>query len=514
MNGTLVIKKLTTVASASSTVLKRIWDPLWKILSFSPADDAIYPSKNISASVEKGSLTVAFGSRFFSRVKMKGFREYNFEDGRYPQPEVVASSLALAINDLGASKAEVTLSIPKAWSVLKTVEFPLSVKENLSAVISYELDRLTPFASEDAFYDYRVVAESHEKLTILVMAAKADMINPYIEALRETGISVNKITVNLSGLETLCRHMDRNSAPIFVEIKENSYEGALFLNNSITGIFSGIFNTQDEKKKMDMLMTEVAPLADTLKIHEKPLQMLVLLRDKSATLKELLKLQMNLPVRILNETDLQLSSSVPYKEIPYAAAGAVLESLLPGSKGFNLLKKAIHDTPKTPKVVTILLILIILALWILYVLSPLRVETKRLSEIDRQIQIRKDEVLKVEALKKETESLNTEVETIQNFKANKPMALNILKELTTILPKTAWLSRVRITETTVELEGYATSATGLLSKLEASKYFKKTEFSSPTFRDARMNSDRFTIKMEIEGVQPDENKGAGNEDEE
>jgi general secretion pathway protein L len=76
----------------------------------------------------------------------------------------------------------------------------------------------------------------------------------------------------------------------------------------------------------------------------------------------------------------------------------------------------------------------------------------------------------------------------------------MLKELTTILPKSAWLTRVRLTDTAVEIEGYAASATELLPKLEESPFFKKVEFASPTFRDARLNSDRFVIKMEIEGT--------------
>ncbi len=86
------------------------------------------------------------------------------------------------------------------------------------------------------------------------------------------------------------------------------------------------------------------------------------------------------------------------------------------------------------------------------------------------------------------------------------MSLDILKDLTTILPRTSWLTRVRITETTVEIEGYATSATELLPKLEGSKHFQKAEFSSPTFRDPRMNSDRFIIRMEIEGAKKTEDE--------
>jgi Tfp pilus assembly protein PilN len=152
------------------------------------------------------------------------------------------------------------------------------------------------------------------------------------------------------------------------------------------------------------------------------------------------------------------------------------------------------------------LILLLLAMWILYLISPLRIEEKRLQEIDRQISLRKEEVKKTEALKKEIESLADNIATINDFKHNRVLSLNILKELTTLLPKNAWLTRTRITDKMVEIEGYSASATGLLPKLEASTYFKKAEFASPTFRDARMNADRFNIKMEIEGIRIDEMK--------
>jgi Tfp pilus assembly protein PilN len=113
-------------------------------------------------------------------------------------------------------------------------------------------------------------------------------------------------------------------------------------------------------------------------------------------------------------------------------------------------------------------------------------------------------VKKVETLKKDVDALESEVSTISDFKKGRPMALHILKELTTILPKSAWLTRVRVTNTGVEIDGYAAAATELLSKLEASPYFKKVEFASPTFRDVRLNSDRFVIKMEIEGISKQE----------
>jgi Tfp pilus assembly protein PilN len=253
-------------------------------------------------------------------------------------------------------------------------------------------------------------------------------------------------------------------------------------------------------------------IAAVKKLNKLP-KIMVLLKDKSPSLKELLKLQMNLPIRILNEIDIKFKPSGPQAELPYNAIGGLLESLWTKANGLDLLKRGRRDRPRTPMIFTVTLMLSILAMWILYMIAPLKIEGTRLHEIDRQIMLRKEDVRKVETLKKEIDSLNDEISTINNFKENKPKALNILKELTAILPKTTWLTRVRITESTVDIEGYSSSASLLLPKLEASTSFKKAEFSSPTFRDARMNADRFNIKMEIEGIKKDEGERLKNEKE-
>jgi Tfp pilus assembly protein PilN len=506
MNVSPVITKLTTFASSSSTVVRQTLNPVWKILSISAADDAVYPANIVSASIDKGTLSVVYGARVLSQIKVKGIREYSFDEDRYPQPEVFASSLALAINDLGASKVDVSLTIPKAWAVIKTTMFPASVRENLSDVISYELDRITPFSPGDAFYDFKILAENAEKLTVLVAAAKVDMIQPYIDALGERGIPVSRLTVNLLGIETLCRYMKQQPDMIFAEMKKDGYEGALFTHGAVAGTFAGAYTSDDDLAKADALLKEIAHFADTMKEGGNSPQVLVLLKDKNSSLRETLRLRSNLQITLLNETDTRIKYTEPLKIVPYAAVGDVLGALWPAADALNLLRRGSHPKKTYPKVFTMLLVLLLLAMWILYLISPLRIEGKRLQEIDRQISLRKEEVRNIEALKKEVGSLAHNLATINDFKHNKVLALNILKELTVLLPKNAWLTRTRVTDKTVEIEGYSASATGLLPKLEASSYFKKAEFASPTFRDARMNADRFNIKMEIEGIRIDEMK--------
>jgi Tfp pilus assembly protein PilN len=506
------IKKLTSFTLGSAVRLKEtVWRPLLRILTFSPADDTVSAKKNLAVSISRGSFSVAYGSRFLSLIKIKQVREYSFEEGKYPQPEGFASSLALAINDLGTAKTDLSLSVPKAWAVMKTAQFPVTVKENLSSVISYELDRLTPFNPEDAFYDFKILAESAGKLTVLVIAAKADLIKPYIEALRGKGLTVGRVTVNLSGIGTLCRYAEKEDDFIFTEIDKNEYEGALFLDGSIAGAFAGSFSTppvpqsakSDRESEVDTLATEIGQLIATLKNQGKSPRVIALLRDNKQV-GELLKSRINAPLKLLTAADIKLIPPGQQTGIPYAAIGGVLESLWPRADALDLLRKGLRESPKYPLTLTIALLIAIIVIWIFYMVSPVKIEEKRLTEIDRQIMLRKEEIKKIEALKKDIGALESETSTISNFRENRPTALNILMDLTTILPKTTWLTRVRITETTVDIEGYASSASTLLPKLESSKYFNKSEFASPTFRDTRMNADRFNIKMEIAGVKKTE----------
>lgn len=494
------IKKITSITSTSTSKLKGVAGPLWKVLTFSPADDTISQKNRVAVSLEKGLLSVSYGSRFLSRLRVRGIRTYAFEEGKYPPPEGVATSLSLAINELGAKGAHISLSIPKAWTVIKIAEFPATVKESLSNAISYELDRVTPFSAEDAFYDFRVVKERSDKVTILIVAAKGDIVKPYIEALGASGLTPSKVAVNLSSIGALCQYVYKVKDFIFIEITNDNYEGGLFLDGFLSGAFTGNFETDEDQSKIDTIKENIGSLMSVAQITSTQPSLVVLFRDRDPILEDNVKSQFTMPVRILRESDVPFRVLGYRKEMPLSAVGETVASLLPREEGLNLIKKGHQEQPKTPMAFTVVLLMVLIAMWILYMVAPLRIEGKRLAEIDRQVQMRKEDVKEVEALKKEIGDLRSEIAAVEDFKADRPMTLDILRELTTIIPKNTWLTRVRVSESTVNIEGYATSASTLLPKLEASKYFEKAEFASPTFRDKRMNADRFNIKMQIEGI--------------
>lgn len=492
------VDKIRLTISDQGDRLIRIGNTILKVLAFSPADDRIFPGKDISVALQRGTISLAYGTRFLSAIHIKQTKKYLFAEDRYPLPDELLSSLSLAFSEFDLPKTGITLSIPKEWTIVRTVEFPSTVKENIHNVITYELDRLTPFAAEEAFFDFRLLENKADRLSMLLMAVKTDHLKPYLDVLTEGGYHVDRITVNLSAFGTLCSDIYKQSDFIFVETGESGYEGALFSQGLPVKTFSGAFSGSDEMSKATMLSGEIKSLLQTSHASNSTPQIIVLSKDINPAFKEMLKTRLQMPVRILEETANGLRLPQPTDDVPWAAVGSVLQSLGTKSEKINLLMKGRHEKQKVPYALTILLLLIITLVWGGYLVAPLKIEKRKLQEVSGRIPAKKEEARKVEDLIKEADALRSEISLIQNFKSDRTMTLNIMKELTTLLPKNAWTYRVKIAATSVIIEGYADAATELLPKLEASPLFKKVEFASPTVRDPQKKADRFNIKMERE----------------
>jgi Tfp pilus assembly protein PilN len=178
-------------------------------------------------------------------------------------------------------------------------------------------------------------------------------------------------------------------------------------------------------------------------------------------------------------------------------AGGVLQYLWPKARGFNLLSRGLRSRQKLPLLLSCLLSALLVGTLAFYLFVPIQSEGKRLAMIESEISKRKSEVMIIEKTRSEIEDINKKTALQDNFRQERPRYIDLARELTERIPKNAWLTRVRIAGSQMNIEGYAVSATALIQILEASKYFRNVEFSSPTFRDAQMNMDRFQIKMEI-----------------
>jgi len=513
MTDIAVDNKLTSLLGDSASALKERWAGVWRALTFSPADELIAPRKCLAAAIEKGALSVASASKLFSKISINSGRTFSFERERFPQPNEVVSSLELSLREAGAAKSDLTLSLPKAWAIIRTAEFPSTIKENLSEALSHEMDRITPFSSEDLYYDYRILREAGNRIYLLVIAVRAETVRPYIEALNEAGFNVSRVTVNHAGMGAIFRHIYKDSDTVIVDISKDGSEGGIFIDGSLTAHFSDTFSVlplQAERLKsydapeIELLANKIKALIENAQIAGQSPQMILRLKEKIPALKEILELKIGTTFKTAGETAVSAGYETTHNglivsgnEISYAAAGSAIHPLQKGDEAVNLLKRGFRKKEKPPVALTIILLIAAAFMWALYAIAPIGIEEKRLEVISRQIEMRQDEINKIEAMKKEAEGLSSEAAFIKGYKKDMPMTLDVLKDLTTILPKTAWLTKAKITGSSVEISGFALSATELLPKLEASEHFSKVEFTSPTIRDQGMSADRFSIRMAV-----------------
>ena len=496
--GPKITGRAAAFISAAAERLIMLGGPAWKVLTFSPADDAVMPASCACISIESGGVAVAMVSRVLSHYGIKNFKKYSLAEGRYPRPDEVASAAALALRDLGAGKSTgIVLSIPKQWVVLKSVELPALVMENLHEVITHELDRITPFGSDEAFYDFLDVRREGEKVAFLVAAARADKVGGYLSALEGAGVAVERITFDLSGVSTLCRYRAGRDTFIFMEVDEDGIRGGAVCGGALVKVTHEKFDREDETSKAAMVTGRIAYLNGALQGHTNPPRVVLAFRGKTAAIKELLRKEEGLSLVFTDEMGKKILGTDNYKELSSAAVGGSMDHLWTKANGFNLLRKGVREKRKAPLVLTGALLLAIVAIAGAYLIIPISNEERQLHEIEKQIAMRKGEMKRVEELTKEIKALTGEIASINNFKSAQPMALDLIRELAVALPKDAWLTRIRIGEAQANIEGYAPSAAVLVPRLETAKHFRRVEFASPTFRDTRQNLDRFQIKMEI-----------------
>lgn len=105
--------------------------------------------------------------------------------------------LAQALATIEDLPKTIMLRLPPASALCKAVSLPLAAKRNLRAVLGFEMDRETPFARNEVYWDFAVRQEDkaagkvHADLFI-VPRAVAD---PIVESLHAAGIAIDGVEI-------------------------------------------------------------------------------------------------------------------------------------------------------------------------------------------------------------------------------------------------------------------------------------------------------------------------------
>jgi general secretion pathway protein L len=109
----------------------------------------------------------------------------------------------------------------------------------------------------------------------------------------------------------------------------------------------------------------------------------------------------------------------------------------------------------------------------------------------------------VEKLQKRKEELGKEISELKKIEMGEVGMIEILQELTQLLPTTAWIWNFKYNGKEIEISGFSDSAANLIPLLNNSPFFEKVEFLAPVTKERVMSGvegkdkERFKIKAKL-----------------
>jgi general secretion pathway protein L len=90
----------------------------------------------------------------------------------------------------------IVLRLPSAQVLKRTVAFPAQVRNNLAQVVRYEIDRLSPFAADQVYFDFRLNGSpaAPGKIAVDLALTRRAAVHDWLQPLRDAGAPVDTLT--------------------------------------------------------------------------------------------------------------------------------------------------------------------------------------------------------------------------------------------------------------------------------------------------------------------------------
>ncbi len=447
----------------------------------------------MSLYIRDGSFSITAVRRHLRNSTVIDARDYPFKapgSSEKAKREALIFGLADFFERNGRTWDDIIVVLSRKSILFSQVWFPSTVKENLSAAIEFELQNICPFKKEEAIYDYKVAEETGDgsKICVLLSLIKRSYYEEIRDILKEFSLSPTAIMASPVVWEGVDWLFGDDAIPDKVLIMREGEDL--------------IVNTYSTKGLRDSVLYEgpahVPERAEEL-IGEGSDSSLVFLWGDGLDELE----------RKLTEGGIQTFKILPsqfHERFAHDDAEIYNEHFIPTLCASEIVKHVpftlnmipVKHRPRQGRLryytFWVLAGLIVLSLLLLSV-TPLLKQSTAIADLEKELSsmsIDVDEILKQ---KEEIEASISRLNEIREIRDRNP--LDVLKELTLLLPEHTWLTYFRQKGGKIEVGGISESATSLISVLELSPLFKDVSFSSPVTKN-REGTETFRLSMYLE----------------
>jgi general secretion pathway protein L len=344
------------------------------------------------------------------------------------------------------------------------IDLPVSTSADIARALEFELERYLPLPPEEYLYDFHTLSAEKAGSRILVLAARKDRLHWIHESLEGTGLRL--FAVRCSDVVALNRF-----------IASGASEGAVFLS----GVGGSLFAAG----------VRGGTPADIKAVRAG--------QDPARTLEQMRKdFSEGIYAAGMPQEVKQPGFDISAMSLPLAQ---LLARSAKSSHPLDMNFAAAEFQPRKTDYafyVSVVLAAVTVLLFFSTTLLAYYKDYSILKRVQREIAEIKTAASGLLDMRRELEEIDRKRQFLYAFRLKKNSHIQILSELSKILPRDAWLTGFSSDEKgTVKIDGFARRTADIIPPLENSPLFRKVEFSSPV--SVREGQERFSITMEIEG---------------
>ena len=406
----------------------------------------------------------------------------------------------------GLGKENIVLGLPRKDLVLRYLDLPAEVIDNLKQVVQYQVQSYEPTEEDRYYHDYVLLQNNGlgKRLSVMLVMVRKALLDEILQSLLNLGIRPVAVTGGSIGLSNLFLRSQKDlQDKIFIlgDMGTSSLETVALRNGSI--VYSREApKPESETGWKDLILRETGEASSKIRLGpESSLEKLVLAGESSET--AFLELRGDFPdcEMVQNCIGLQVPGENKYL-VQEAATGLGLAysgTVRKPAIKVNLLpqERRVHQS-RWAYVPTVILGLVVIALFCalgFHRVAQNRVLNRRL---ERELLALKAPVERVQTYRRQAEELEKRVKSIEELMSRKDMNLEVIRELTTILPADTYLNSYKYQDGTIQILGRSGSASDLLPKLEKSPLLKDVVAKGNIYKDAQTGKEVFSFDAKLE----------------
>jgi len=450
--------------------------------------------------IHEGGLSIVHLKSSFTTIKVEKQADYLLDANKSIEDRLLACPDLITdfIKSSNVTSADIFIGIPRESVILRDIEFPLAVKENLRSTLEYKIENYVPLKVENIYFDYQIIHEDKQlnQIRVLLVAVKKDILESYLRLKDRLGIGLTGISIaSTAYVNFFSYHPDMSTEADYVFVHETDKEGGkkLHLGVVINKLlrYSRCVKILD-KEPESVLEKELKPVKEIVEDIANPVKLFFMSDSKKSPILTSLKGHELFDVHIPEPSLAGISNPAM---IP--AAGLALRGVKKVPMQINLLPAQLR---KRPGRMAFYIMFALIGLFIVsgvmwggskimrqkLVLNHLKAETQRLMA----------DIENIDSIRANIEDLEVRADYLDRlWRGNVPL-IEVLNEITERIPETAWIQDLNYDERGVQIYGFADSASELISLLEASPVFNDVVFLS-TITRGQDGKERFRIGFKI-----------------